>query len=155
MKFLIQESQNKQNFSLVYRSEDYSFDVEPLEGSGFTSILINDLQLEVDEEGKIIYVWGLCPLIKCKETEEFPQEYKANSLIALLDKATIPGISHRLNKDGRWPIYINKKKGWVCIGNPKVQNKQLIEFLPRCIAVMVGQEIVAIWLRPKELPKFE
>jgi hypothetical protein len=29
MKFSIQEPQDDQNFSLVYRAEDYSFDVEP------------------------------------------------------------------------------------------------------------------------------
>jgi hypothetical protein len=55
MKFLIQESQKDQNFSLVYRDEDYSFDIEPLDGSGVSSIMINDLQLEIDDEGKIIY----------------------------------------------------------------------------------------------------
>ena len=55
MKFFIQEPQKDQNFSLVYRSEDYSFDVEPLDGSGDTSIMINDLQLEIDHEGKIMY----------------------------------------------------------------------------------------------------
>lgn len=56
MKFLIQEPQKDQNFSLVYRLEDYSFDVEPLDGTGDTSIMINDLQLEIDHEGKIMYV---------------------------------------------------------------------------------------------------
>jgi hypothetical protein len=82
MKFLIQEPQEDQNFSLVYRPEDYSFDVEPHDGTGFTSIMINDLQLEIDDEGKIIYVWGLCPLIQYKETEEVPRKYKAHSLVS-------------------------------------------------------------------------
>jgi hypothetical protein len=94
--------------------QDYSFDVEPLDGSGDTSIMINDLQLEIDHEGKIIYVWGYCPLIKYQETEEYPQKYRTQSLVALLDKPPIPGISYRINETERWPIYINKKKGWVC-----------------------------------------
>ena len=106
MKFLIQEPQETQNFSLVYRPEDYSFDVEPLDGTGDTSIMINDLQLEIDHEGKIIYVWGLCPLIKYEETNEFPLKYKPGSLVAMLDKPPIPGISYRLNENERWPIYI-------------------------------------------------
>lgn len=152
MKFLIQEPQEDQSFSLVYRPEDYSFDIEDLDGTGDSSIMINDLQLEIDYEGKIMYVWGLCPLIIYEETNEFPFEYKTASLIALLDKPPILGISYRLNEDHRWPIYINKKKGWVCIGNPQIQNKLLIEFAPNCVAAIKGETLVAVWLHPKELP---
>lgn len=152
MKFLIQKNKTTQTFALVYREEDYSFDIEPHDGSGFTSIMINDLQLEIDDEGKIIYVWGLCPLIKYEETNEAPKSYESTSLVALLDKSPIPGVSYRLNEKERWPIYINKKKGWVCIGNPKINGKQMIEFVPNCIATLENQEITAIWLKPKNLP---
>lgn len=152
MKFLIQKSETTQTFSLVYREEDYSFDIEPHDDSGFTSIMINDLQLEIDDEGKIIYVWGLCPLIKYEDTRETPERYESNSLFALLDKPPIPGISYRLNEKERWPIYINKKKGWVCIGDPKINGKQLIEFVPNCVATLEDQEITAIWLKPRDLP---
>jgi hypothetical protein len=155
MKFRIQEPQEDQNFSLLYRAEDYSFDREPHDGTGFTSIMINNLQLEIDDEGKIIYVWGLCPLINYIETDEDPQGYKPYSLVALLDKPPIPGISYRLNEESRWPIYINKKKGWVCLGNPKTKDRQLIEFAPNCVATMDGQELIAVWLHPEELPEFK
>jgi hypothetical protein len=152
MKFLVQKSQTDQNFSLVYRKEDYSFDIEPHDNSGFTSIMINDLQLEIDEEGKIIYVWGLCPIIKYKETNEIPKNHKQGSLIALLDKPPTPGISYKLNEKERWPIYVNKKERRVCIGDPKIENKQLIEFAPGCIATIDDQMLVAVWLHPKNLP---
>ncbi len=152
MRFLIQEPQGDQSFSLVYRDEDYSFDREPHDGTGFTSIMINDLQLEIDDEGKIIYVWGLCPLIQYKEIEEVPRKYKSHSLMALLDKPPVPGISYRLNEGKRWPIYINRKKGWVCLGNPETTDKQLIEFAPNCVATMDRQELIAVWLHPKQLP---
>ncbi len=151
MKFLTQKSETTPNFSLVYREEDYSFDIEPHDGSGFTSIMINDLLLEIDDEGKIIYVWGLCPLIEYEETNGIPKNYESNSLVALLDKPPIPGISYRINEKERWLIYINKKKGWVCIGNPKVLGEQSIEFVPNCVAVLDKQEIVSIWLKPKNL----
>ncbi len=152
MQFFIQESQEDQNFFLVYRSEDYSFDIEPLDGSGDTSIMINELQLEIDHEGKIMYAWGYCPLAKHEETNEFPHGYKRHSLVASLDKPLVPGISFRLNEDRRWPIYINKKKGWVCLGNPNTKDKQLIEFAPNCIATMDGKELIAVWLHPENLP---
>ena len=153
MEFCVQKSQKYQNFSLVYRNEDYSFDIEPYDGSGFTSIMINDLQLEINDEGKVIYVWGLCPLLEYKETEVAPQKYSTYSLVAQLDKPPTPGVSYRLNEDSRWPIHINKKRGWICIGNPKIKNNRLIEFAPDCIATMDGQELIAIWLRPKNLPQ--
>ena len=152
MKFLIQKPRDDQNFALVYRPEDYSFDIEPLDGSGDTSIMVNELQLEIDYEGKIMYVWGFCPLIKYEETNAVPQGYTIHSLVAVLDKPLIPGISYRLNEQSRWPIYINKKKGWVCLGNPITKDKQLIEFAPDCVATLENQEIIAVWLRPKSLP---
>jgi len=153
MKFLIQKSEVTQAFSLVYREENYSFDIELHDGSGFTSIMINDLQLEIDDEGEIIYVWGLCPLIKHEETNEIPENYSSNCLVALLDKPPIPGVSYRLNDKERWPIYINKKKGWVCIGNPKKKGRELVEFVPNCVATLEDQKIIAIWLKPKNLPR--
>jgi len=152
MKFLIQDPQEDQNFSLVYRAEDYSFDVEPLDGTGEASIMINELQLEIDYEGRIIYVWGLCPLIKYKETTEFPYGYKTASLVVVLDKPHVLGMSYRLNEDQRWPIYINKKKGWVCLGNPTIKAMHLIEFAPNGVATMNQQELIAVWLHPKQLP---
>jgi|ERR1700722_954161 len=155
MKFLIQQAQEKQNFSLVYRPEDYSFDIEPLDGTGDSSIMINDLQLEIDHEGKIMYVWGLCPLVKYRETDKFPFKYKTGCLVVLLDKPLVSGISYRLNEDRRWPIYVNKKKGWVCLGNPETKNKQLIEFAPDCVAAIDEKQFIAIWLHPRQLPNLD
>ena len=154
MRFNIQDRENNWdfNFTIIYRHEEYSFDVEEsIEGHDFTSIMVNDLQLEINDEGKIIYVWRLCPLIEFAKTDEFPREYKSCNLVAILDKPPIPGISYRINETERWPIYINKKKGWVCIESPNTKNKQLIEFAPNCVATMEGQEIVAVWLHAKKL----
>lgn len=154
MKFLVQkDSKTDRRFSLVYREEDYSFDIEPLIYNGYTSIMVNDLQLEIDDEGKIVYVWGLCPLIKHQETDKAPKNYGSANLIALLNKPPIPGISYRLNENERWPIHINKQKGWVCIGNPNCFGEQRVEFVNDCIAILEQQEIVTIWLKPKILPQ--
>lgn len=152
MKFLIEKNQKKQNFSLVYRKDEHSFDIEPHTESGFTSVMINDLQLEIDAEGRVSYVWGVCPLLTCEKTNEIPQNYQTNRLIAIPERALIPGVSQRLNEDGRWTVYINREKGWVCIGDPDTKNKQMIEFAPDCVAAMNGQELTAVWLHPQNLP---
>lgn len=153
MKFIIEEKTSTKKAHLIYIEEDFSFDIEPHEGTGFTSIMVNDLQLEIDDVGKIIYVWGLCPLIMHEKTKEFPKNYTSNSLVALLDNNFTPGVSYRLNESERWPIYINKKEGWICIGNPQIKGKQMIEFALNCVAVLENQKITAIWLKPKKFPK--
>ncbi len=153
MKFLVEERVNEGNFSLVYIGKDHSFDVEPLFESGETSVLINDLQLEIDHESKILYVWGYCPLIKYEETREFPRGCKNYTLVALLDKPQVLGVSHRLNENKRWPIYLNKERGWVCIGNPMTMGKEMVEFAPQCVATIESGEIIALWLKPQELPE--
>ena len=149
MKFLTQQRKTSKKLSLIYRETDYSFDTEPHDGSGFTSIMVNDLQLEIDDRGEIIYVWGLCPLFKYEEINEAPENYVSQSLTAILGRPPVPGIAYQLNEKERWPIYINKKVGWVCIGNPNTKNKKMIEFVPDCVATLEDQEIIAIWLKPK------
>ena len=153
MKFIIKKHEKIHNYSILYRSEDLSFDAEPLEEGGITSIMINDLQLQINEKGEIIYVWGYCPLFKHEETNQAPKNYESNTLIAVLDKPLIPGVSYRLNEDERWPIYINNKKEWICIGNPNTKGKKMIEFVPNCIATMDGQDLIAIWVHPKDFPE--
>ena len=153
MKFFIQERTKKQNTSLLYG--DYWFYMEPYDKYGFTSILVNDIELNVNDEGRITDVCGYCPLIEYKETNEFPEDYKNYSLIVILDNLPVPGASVRLTDVKGWPMYINKKKGWVCIGNPDTENKQLIEFVPHCVATMEGQELIAVWLHPQKLPPLD
>ena len=109
--------------------------------------------MEIDEKGQLIYVWGLCPLVNCEDTLVFPQNYDEGCIVAELSKPPIPGISYTLNSN-RWPLYINVKHGWICIGNPKILNNQMIEFAPNCVATMEGVELIALWLRPKKLPNF-
>jgi hypothetical protein len=102
-----------------------------------------------------LLAWGYCPLIEYKETDEFPKNYQWQSLVAILEKPPILGISYSINEvnDG-WPIYINKKKGWVCLGNPLPNEKQqMVEFAPNCVAALENQEISAVWLKPKRLPE--
>ena len=99
-----------------------------------------------------MYAWGYCPLITYKETDLFPKKHKNYNLVALLNKPPLLGGSYRLNEDNNWPIHINKKKGWVCLGDPNMEGKQLIQFAPSCIASMLGQELTAVWLQPEQLP---
>ncbi len=155
MKFIILPGDHKaKNASLTYSKEWGSFGTEPLSALdvGITSILINYLQLEIDDEGKILYVWGYCPLVHYQETDETPQQYIPCGLQVILDKEIIPGISTRLNEGNPWPVYINHTTGWVCLGNPVTKNVTMLEFAPDSIATLQGDQIIAVWLQPKWEP---
>ena len=154
MKFLVKEKSNDRCFSLVYDEEGYSFGVEPFQSNiGFSSLSINYLQIEIDYDKRIVYVWGCEPLIQYERTNLFPEKYEKKDLVAVISRELIPGISIALDKDQEWPTYINKEMGWVCVGDPTIKDRRLIEFAPDCVAALDTQnEMVAIWLHPRELP---
>ncbi|MDP1978692.1 hypothetical protein [Undibacterium sp.] len=152
MKFVIEDARGSKKFILFYRDSDYSFDIEPGIKGGGASIMVNDLQLEMTDQGEIIYVWGLCPMGHYKKIEVFPKHLQNKAIFAVLESTPQLGVSYRLNPRERWPTFINLNEGWICIGNPELSGRLLIEFAPKCVASMKGEEIVAIWLKPVNLP---
>jgi hypothetical protein len=118
MKFSIKESQRTRTFDLVYNEDEYSFTIEPFEsGIDFTSITIDTLQLEIDEEGRIMYVWGYHPLTQCKKIMNFPDRYEKKDLVAVLGKIPTPGVSISATKKessgqdyNRWLLILTRKK---------------------------------------------
>lgn len=161
MKFIIVEPKEAKTFFLIYDEEEYSFSIEPFKvGNDFASIAIGTLQLEINDEGRVMYLWGYYPLRNWKETDGAPEKYENKDLIAVLDKSPVPGVSINLCKkgteldDNSWSTYINKKRGWICIGSPEVKEKKLIQFSPGCVAALdQSNEMVAVWLQPVEFPK--
>lgn len=150
MKFITKKPKTKQDFELFY--DDYFFYIEPYAHMGDSHLMINDLELELDDDGTIMSVSGLCPLLEYEKIDEAPEKYEKYALVALLNITLTPGVGYRLNDfTNWWPIYINKKKGWVCVGNPDMKNKHLVEFAPGCIATLDGEELIALWLHPKTL----
>ncbi|MGE0832352.1 MAG: hypothetical protein AB7N99_06865 [Simkaniaceae bacterium] len=160
MKFLVEKKNEDRHFHLIYEEEGCSFNIEPFpKNIGFTSILIDFLQLEIDCENRVVYAWGYEPLMKYEETNNFPKFYEHKDIIAIFDQMPTPGVSIRLLKNIEcpdnieWPTYINKKIGLVCIVDHTIQDKRLIEFAPDCVAALDHEnEMVAIWLHPRELP---
>ena len=148
MKFYIQESPNNRKNILVYREEEHSFDGKPRCEDGVASVSINCLQLKIDETGKILYVCGYCPLMLHEKTREAPKKYEPKGLCVSFGQKIERGISRAVTKAMGWPVYRNEKKGWVCLGDPKIKGKLLIEFAPDCVAALKEEELHAVWLRP-------
>lgn len=139
---------------VVYRAEEYSFDFEaPSCDGGISSILINDVQLEIDEEGRVLWAWGVCPYSIWEQTSSTPPDYIRGSLVALLDKEIIPGVSYRLTEPGAWRVYVNPDQGWVCVGNLVESGSiEAVEFATDTIAVVKDEVLKAIWLHPEKIP---
>jgi hypothetical protein len=128
MKFRVDLTQHCIDGELAYIPEHYSIKYETQNDEGISSLLLNDLQLEIDTEGQVLWVYGLCPHTTWHNT-------------------IVPGISIRINKSKRWEVYADKNKGWLRIGESE-NNKTTIavEFAKNCIAVIYENSLDAIWL---------
>ena len=136
-----------QNGAVVYRSHDFSFDVEPAPIRGFTSFLVNDLSLEVDEGGDLLSVWGLCPHPGWRRGPVHLPEAVRGAVKIRTDAPLSRGISVSLSGGNRWPIVYDESSGWLAIGTPK-DAEVFIEFVSGAILGLNGKnELRSLWLK--------
>ncbi|MEX1012817.1 MAG: hypothetical protein WD595_05670 [Waddliaceae bacterium] len=147
MKFLISNKKLEDKFNLIYRLDEHSFDIHPQQERGYSSLQINDLLIEINEAGHLLYPWGLCGLHYAEEIDIAPSNYKKNT-ITVDTEGFIPGISTLVNPEERWPTYINKSLQWICLGNPFLQKVKYTEFAPNCVLGLYNDELQSIWLNP-------
>ena len=152
MRFQVEDGVDaeQERLVLVYRSQDYAFDVEPRPLGGGWSLLVNDLQLEVDEAGRVLYLWGLCPSDAWSETCDSPPAYRRGALRAEVPDDFAPGQAMHINRK-RWPVSVNRHEGWVRIGE-KHGGEDCVEFANGMVACLAAGRLTSIWLRPASLP---
>jgi|SRR5215813_830990 len=132
---------------LVYRRSERSLDMEPRPAGGIASLLVNDVQIEIDEAGRLIYVWGHCP-------HESWMPARLETPVAKLGRLQyanakmVPGVSKRLNADKRWPVRYDPSSQWLCIGDESVQDCDMIAFAPGAIAALKKGQLAGLWLHP-------
>jgi hypothetical protein len=151
MKFLIEYNGVSEQRTLIYRKDEYSFDMEPWVYEIDFDIAINTLTLTV-VNGKVIQLNGFCGLNKeMKVSYNVPPSKKGKLKISHPEEY-LNGIGcYGVNKED-WPVLINTQTGWVCIGNPEKQDNA-VEFINNCVAVIDDdKEFVALWLKPEKLP---
>jgi len=155
MKFSIHPGQPQSKGKVLYKPNEYAFDFEPRIESGVTSLLVNDLQLEIDDEGRVLYPWGYCPHLSWQKTEDRVPHHLPGVLKVALDEEIIPGVSIQVTPEAGWPVYVNHETGWVHIGQreelPPIADA--IEFASDSVAAIVDGAIVAVWLRPETVPR--
>ena len=142
---------------LVYVPEDYAFNFfserPDICLSAITSVVIDTLQLPIDIQGQILYVWGYWPHTSWQHANISPPSFQECSLFAELETDDIvPGISKRISGTEKWETFFNPDTNWICIGSPEISiNAVAIKFASGCLAVLVNNYLEAIWLHPKPI----
>ena len=133
--------------SVIYRVSEFSFDVEPHPANGFTSFLVNDLSLEVDDQGNVLSVWGLSAYPGWQRGIVQPPEAPCGLVKIRTDLPLSSGISVAVAKENRWPALYDDASGWLVVGSHE-KAEEFTEFLAGAILGLNSEkEFEALWLK--------
>jgi hypothetical protein len=150
MRFIVGGMWQGSGGRLVYRNDEQSFDFQGMRPNGVASLLVNDLQLELNEAGLVLYVWGLCPRATWLPAQNEPPVFQRRTLSAQLGEGIVPGVSKRISGEAAWPVHENTVSRWICVGDPGAvgHHDSGIEFAAGCVAVLRRDTLVSLWLHP-------
>ena len=135
--------------TLVYRQSEYSFDVTHRPETEGRTVLVNDLNLELDSCNEVRAIWGLCASTTWAPTTRVPPRASQRRLCVAVGAPEIPGVSRQLNSEDRWPVHVTQDGRWVVIGHgPDHKPGVAVEFAPGMIAVLGNEgDLKELWLR--------
>jgi len=150
MRFLVKHTGQAEQRLLKYVADEYSFDIEPIVHIINFDVIVNKLNLTVVNDNKVAQVWGFCPYTNWIKSNCNVPQYTEGLLIVMDNLES--GFSYGINSDDEWPVYVNQKTGWICVGNPE-RSGEAVEFMNNCVAVVDNNnKLVSLWLKPQELP---
>ena len=140
------------NCALIYRAEEFSFDVVP-SLSSFTSVLVNDLNLDINESGLALSVWGLCPYTSWKITNLVAPKVDFGDVVLATKKPLHAGISLRMHQGLYWPVLVDPSSGWVVLasGNEAFSRAKILSGV--ILETDRHHRLCNVWLRPDKLPE--
>ena len=149
MRFRADFSQHRiPNGVLVYRTKEYSFDVDP-RPNGFTSVLLDNLHLGVDRTGRVVSVWGMCPHTRWQMTTLHQPRAESGELFFESDSPLLQGVSIALSSNRCLSIETDVKSGWVRIqgwGAGAIS----VKLMSGIIVELTNEgQLHALWLRPQ------
>jgi hypothetical protein len=132
---------------LVYRRSEWGLDVEPRPSGGVSSLQLNEVQIEVDEEGRLLYVWGYCPHESWQPaTLDAPAATPGR--LQYVGWTIVRGVSIQLNPDKGWAVGYDSSSQWLCLGDASAR-AEMIGFAPDAVAALnEKKKLVALWLHP-------
>jgi len=145
--FLIEYGDNIKQNVLQYLDDECSFYTGNSIYQADMELILNKISLTVSNN-YIVDVGGFCGYAEWIKSNIKVPNFKKGLLILETDLDS--GFAYDINEEG-WPVYMNNKTGWVCVGYPDKEGKA-VEFINNCVAVVDNkQELVSLWLKPINL----
>ena len=145
MKFVALNQSTRRDSVIIYRGKDHTLATVPQRaGVGF-SLSINDVQIELTEDGKWDSIWGYCPRQSWTQSVLMRPQGKPGDLQAITATPMVPGASVRVGPR-RWPVVFCPGTSWLCFGDPNGSAAYQVEFAPGAIVAGDEANIVALWL---------
>ncbi|SNS91794.1 hypothetical protein [Pseudomonas segetis] len=146
---------------LIYRESEYSIDFVDCSreeialrtgGQGCCSLVIGTLQIEVGvETGRLLYPWGLCPLINC-EPKHMPMNHIDCGSIYIESAGfeLVAGVAIEIPGSNLWQMFKDMATGWICIGDYDMGDKiRLVQFSKSAMISLSDEVAIAVWIRPE------
>lgn len=146
---------------MVYRESEYSIDfidysreeVALRGGSqGFCSLTVGTLQIEVGvETGRLLYPWGLCPLVNCESIHMSMKSIGCGGLyVDTKSLGMISGVAVEVPGSSLWRMFKDIATEWICIGDYDMGEKvRLVQFSKSAMISLRDETAIAVWLRPE------
>lgn len=99
----------------LYRRIEYSFDMEPPPNRNFSSVLIDDLNIEVDNKWRVVSVWGVCPYTRWKDATLRSPSAEVGAVSVNSDTPIARGVSVPVNQNKYLPTLFDQCSGWIKI----------------------------------------
>jgi hypothetical protein len=112
-------------------------------------MLLDDLNLEVDETGRIVSVWGLCPHTRWTDADLCPPKAEHGDLFVLPDRPLQRGVSIPFAQRKYFPTFVDRRLGWVQV-RCGVKSASAVMIIPG-IVFEIGDdgELCSLWLNPQ------
>ena len=132
---------------MLYRPEEYSFDTEPRSIGSFTSVLVDDLNLEIDEVGRILAIWGMCPHTRWMTAPLVPPKAEAGEVFFVPDGPLSRGVSIRLHRGTYLPVFVDNESGWVRIQGEGTSALSVEPLIGAIFEITKEGQLCSLWLK--------
>ena len=153
MKFRFDPKDHLPNQILLYHQQEYAFNSTPGVG-GFTSLSVNTLSLEINTEGKIIYVRGYCPHVSWIKASLTPPSPKMADVYAVSDEPFLSGVGVGIVDNSDLPIFVDPASGWVHIPGERTAATSITPLPGVILQLTEENEFASLWLKPAGLPRY-
>lgn len=146
---------------MIYRESEYSIDFIDYSreevalrsgGQGCCSLAIGTLQIEVGvETGRLLYPWGLCPLINCEPIYIPIKPIDCGGIyIDTKGLEMVAGTAVEIPGSNLWRMFKDMVTGWICVGDYDMGEKvHLVQFSKSAMISLRDEIAIAVWIRPE------